>query len=152
MRTGPNIRRARAQDAPAIARIRIDAWRVTYRGLDVTFEAGADTTVFALAVSPDGKLSAGGGFVTLGGQSRSRVGRFNSDASVDSTFNPGVDGPVLTIAAQPGGYLLIGGLFTRVRGVRRGSLARLAPDGTPDPSFDPNPGDAVTALAVQADG
>ena len=33
MRTGPNIRRATAQDAPAIARIRIDAWRVTYRGL-----------------------------------------------------------------------------------------------------------------------
>ena len=33
MSTGPDIRRATAQDAPAIARIRIDAWRVTYRGL-----------------------------------------------------------------------------------------------------------------------
>ncbi len=28
-----DIRRATAQDAAAIARVRIDAWRVTYRGM-----------------------------------------------------------------------------------------------------------------------
>ncbi|MEP6917202.1 MAG: FG-GAP-like repeat-containing protein, partial [Acidobacteriota bacterium] len=58
--------------------------------LDASFDPGANSDVFAVAVQGDGKILAGGSFTTLGGggtglASRSNLGRVtNTDAALDS--------------------------------------------------------------------
>jgi uncharacterized delta-60 repeat protein len=127
---------------------------------------GADNFVYATAIQPDGKILVGGSFTTLGGQSRSCIGRLNADGTLDTAFNPGASGlpvpwavptSVHCLAVQADGKILVGGYFTTLGGQPRNCIGRLNPDGTVDPAF--NPGiDAVNhycflwCLAVQADG
>jgi uncharacterized delta-60 repeat protein len=121
----------------------------------------ASGPVDSLALQPDGKILAGGLFLTLRGQTRNRIGRLNPDGTLDTDFNPGVDpgnssAIVLALAVQPDGKILVGGTFNNVAGQPRTNLARLNPDGTPDTDFAP----AVTggtyptvySLALQTDG
>ena len=56
----------------------------------------ARTTVYAVAVQPDGKILVGGDFTTLGGGGtgttpRNYLGRLNPDGSLDTSFNPGAN-------------------------------------------------------------
>jgi hypothetical protein len=63
--------------------------------LDASFNPGADNYfVDSLAVQADGKILVGGGFTTLGGQSRTNIGRLNNTepATQSLTF----DGSTLT--------------------------------------------------------
>ncbi|MCX6917214.1 MAG: immunoglobulin domain-containing protein, partial [Verrucomicrobia bacterium] len=46
--------------------------------LDNTFNPGASSTVNSLALQADGKILVGGWFATLGGQSRTNIGRLNN--------------------------------------------------------------------------
>ncbi|NMD19448.1 MAG: hypothetical protein GYA76_04080 [Verrucomicrobia bacterium] len=46
------------------------------------FNPGADGTVYALAVQPDGKVLVGGAFATLGGQPRNCLGRLHPDGTL----------------------------------------------------------------------
>src|SRR5438132_64534 len=55
--------------------------------LDMTFDPGATSAVWALAVQPDGKILVGGDFTTLGGGGtgvtpRNYIGRLNADGSL----------------------------------------------------------------------
>jgi uncharacterized delta-60 repeat protein len=137
--------------------------------LDTSFDpgTGANITVRALALQPDGKMLIGGFFTTYNGTPRNRIARLNSDGSLDTTFDPGtgVDGVsypdspfVDALARQPDGKVLIGGWFTSYNGTPRNRIARLNSDGSLDTSFNPGTGvngvsDAsVGALALQADG
>ena len=60
--------------------------------LDPSFDPGAggnsNPYVGVVAVQADGKILVGGGFTTLGGQPRNRLGRLNADGSLDLSFNP----------------------------------------------------------------
>ena len=126
------------------------------------FDPGANNSVHALAVQPDGKVVVGGDFTMLGGggtgtTARSRIARLNPDGSLDPAFNPGANDSVLALAIQPDGKILVGGAFTMLGGggtgtSARSSLARLLPDGTLDVSFNPGANDDVWTLAVQPDG
>src|SRR2546428_4917455 len=58
-----------------------------------SFNPEANNTVNSLAVQADGKILVGGGFSTLGGQSRNYFGRLNADGTLDTRFNPGAAGP-----------------------------------------------------------
>src|SRR4029077_1889836 len=118
---------------------------------------GADSAVKALALQPDGRILVGGDFHTLGGQSRTGIGRLNEDGSIDFTFNdPGLDNSVYAIALQSNGKILIGGTFTKANNgaTTRNRVARLNADGSVDTSFDPGAGAnaAVRAVALQPDG
>ena len=115
----------------------------------------------SLGVQTDGKILVGGCFTTLGGQTRSYIGRLNADGTLDSAFNPRAGGAVdylhvHSLALQADGKILVGGLFTTLGGQTRNYLGRLNADGTLDSGF--NPGAAggsypnVGSLAVQADG
>src|SRR5216684_3667641 len=57
-----------------------------------SFNPTADDFVFSLALQADGKILVGGGFYTLGGQSRNHIGRLNVDGTLDTSFNPGAEG------------------------------------------------------------
>jgi uncharacterized delta-60 repeat protein len=128
--------------------------------LDLAFNPGvssdSESAVLALAVQPDGKILVGGNFPTIGGQSRTNLGRLNSDGTVDGAFNPGAVGPDLSavycLAVQSDGKILVGGEFTTLGGQSRTNLGRLNADGTLDTTFNPRPDGPVYSLVVQPDG
>ena len=79
--------------------------------LDSLFGAlvGADGTVNALVVQPDGKVIIGGNFTTYEGTTINRIARVNVDGTLDATFNPGVgfDNIVYALALQPDGKVVV---------------------------------------------
>src|SRR5260221_448751 len=76
-----------------------------------SFNPGANYFVYSLAVQADRKILVGGAFTTLGGQSRTNIGRLNADGTLDPSFNPGADGLVISVALQAGGKILVVGNF-----------------------------------------
>ena len=131
-------------------------------GAVAAFNPGANDTVFAIAVQPDGKVLMGGEFTTLGGGGtgttpRSFIGRLNADGAIDATFNPGANAAVWTLILQPDGKILVGGLLTMLGGGGTGAtsrprIGRLNPDGTLDATFNGAANGFVGALALQPDG
>ncbi|MGA2864908.1 MAG: delta-60 repeat domain-containing protein [Verrucomicrobiota bacterium] len=125
--------------------------------LDSGFNPGAggwhpQPWVASLAVQADGKILVGGGFTTLGGQTRNCIGRLNADGTLDSGFNPGAGSTVTSLAVQADGEILVGGSFGTLGGQTRNCIGRLNADGTLDSAFNPGAGVSVFSLAVQADG
>ncbi len=123
--------------------------------LDGGFNPGtggsSDPTVYSLAVQADGKVLVGGGFTTLGGQTRNYIGRLNPNGTLDTAFNPGANGRVNSLAVQADGKILVGGWFTTLGGQTRNRIARLNENGSLDTGFNPGANDRVYSLAVQAD-
>ena len=127
---------------------------------DSTFNPGglgANNTVFALAVQPDGKIVIGGDFTAYNGLTNFKhFARLNPDGSADTTFNvagTGAGDSVRAIAIQLDGKILIGGLFTNVNGQVFNHFARLNADGSVDAAFNPQPGAnaGVFAIGIQSD-
>jgi len=122
---------------------------------------GANNTVHALAVQPDGKAILAGDFTSINAIPRSRIGRMNIDGSIDLTFTPGlgaddfISAVVLYPAGGPnaGSILVVGG-FTSFNGSQRNGIVRLSSDGTVDSSFAPGNGAnaAIRSVALQPDG
>ena len=125
---------------------------------DTTFLAvpnsGADNTINAVALQPNGKIIIGGNFTSFNGVTRYHIARLNTDGSLDGTFNPGlgVNGVVRALALQANGQIVIGGSFTSVNGTNMVNVARLNANGSLDTSFNPGtgPDSAVYAVAVDA--
>lgn len=108
--------------------------------LDSSFHAGsgANGSVNAIALQPDGKILVGGSFTMFNGIPAPRIVRLNTDGSVDTTFNPGL-GPndyVNSIVVQSDGKILIGGAFISYDGKLRNRIARLNPNGSLDPTIN----------------
>ncbi|MBX3744483.1 MAG: PKD domain-containing protein [Verrucomicrobiae bacterium] len=124
--------------------------------VDDTFQPGfgADATVRALAIQPDGKIVVGGDFQTLDGVVLPRLGRLHADGFLDRSFNPGsgLNGSVLAIAPVADGRLLVGGTFSIVDGTPQPHLTRLEPDGTRAADFNVPTDGPVRALARNAAG
>ncbi len=100
--------------------------------LDTSFDPGAGGSypyVYSLAVQADGKILVGGRFSTLGGQSRTNIGRLNPDGTPDTSFNPGAAGGsvpyVASLVAQADGTILVGGEFATLGGLSRNHIGRL---------------------------
>ncbi|HEX4823961.1 MAG TPA: immunoglobulin domain-containing protein [Candidatus Polarisedimenticolaceae bacterium] len=147
-----------------IARLNADG------SLDRTFMngmAGANGTIWAMLVQPDGKILIGGDFTMVDGVARTRIARLNADGSLDATFQNGMKGAsdtVYSMALQPDGRVVIGGAFTLVNDDVQFSqqhyrLARLNADGSTDGTFqgaiDQSCGagcPGAYAIAVQPDG
>jgi uncharacterized delta-60 repeat protein len=117
--------------------------------------AGANGSVHALLVLPDGKLLLSGDFTSIDSQPLQRIARLKADGSVDLSFNPGTgaNAAVLALASQSGGSILLGGEFTSIDGQARAHIARLNSTGGLDPTFAPSASTNafVRTLAVQAD-
>jgi uncharacterized delta-60 repeat protein len=122
------------------------------RSFDSQAGVGGGAPVHGLAVVAGGDLLLGGGFVSLCGLLRDRMGRLRPDGSINGSFYPGANSNVLALALQPDGKILVGGEFTIVSGKARRFLARLNPDGAVDMGFVAEVNHSVQTLAVQADG
>ena len=115
------------------------------------------SAVYCLAVQPDGRILVGGGFTSLGGQTRNCLGRLNADGTVDTAFNPGANNIVYCLALQADGKILVGGQFTSLGSAARNYLGRLNADGSIDSTFKASVSSVTTAamvstLAIQPDG
>jgi len=122
---------------------------------------GANNTVNAVAVQPDGKTVLGGDFTAVNTKTRFRIARLNADGSVDSGFNPGngADSSVSSLLLYPSssplaGRIIIGGGFSSYNSSPRNGIARLLANGQLDPSFVVGNGvnGVVRAMAMQPDG
>ena len=127
-------------------------------GFDAGFEYGtwfgASFTVNTLALQADGRIIAGGFFITnVHGKTRSHLARFHADGSLDESFNPAPDNTVTDLAVQPDGRIIVSGGFASIGGKARARIARLLPCGTLDASFSPEvEGPSVNAIALLPDG
>jgi uncharacterized delta-60 repeat protein len=118
-----------------------------------SFDPGANGSVNALAIQPDGKLLVGGSFTALGPQPRNYIARFNTDGTLDPSFNPDANGPVYALAVQSDRKLLVAGSFTTLGGSYCNYLGRLNSDGTSDTSFhDPSLDGPVYSIRILSDG
>lgn len=144
--------RFNGQWSPGVVRLNPDG------SVDPTFRVGtgANGTVRAMVLQPDGRIVIGGAFTEFNGQGRLRLARLLDNGSVDPSFDPGpgADDTVWSLAVQPDQRILVGGAFRRCNGVTRGGITRLNPDGTADPGINFGAGaDAlVAALLLQPDG
>jgi uncharacterized delta-60 repeat protein len=127
-------------------------------GLADSFDPNANSFVSAIAVQADGKILAGGDFHganSIGGQTRNRMARLNTDGTLDVAFDPNANAPIYATAVQADGKILVGGVFSSIGGRTRRSIARLDPTTGLTDSFNPNAGGidfpGVFAIAVQAD-
>ena len=120
--------------------------------VDASFNPGASGGIDCLAFQSDGKVLVGGGFLSLGGQSRTNIGRLNMDGTVDAAFHPGAAGVVICLAVQSDRKIVLGGEFITLGGQSRAYIGRLNVDGTVDSTFNPGASWSVTCLAIQADG
>ncbi|AFM10713.1 chitobiase/beta-hexosaminidase C-terminal domain-containing protein [Turneriella parva] len=136
-----------------IARINTDG------SLDISFDpgTGADNSIMAIIVQPDGKIVIGGFFTSYNGTARNRIARLNADGSLDTSFNPGsgADNPILAMGVQPDGKILISGTFANYNGVSRNRIARINSDGSLDTTLAPGSGistGGVFSMLLQTDG
>ncbi len=118
--------------------------------------SGANGSVYALAVHPDGKVLLGGSFTAFNGTAINRIARLNINGSLDTAFNVGVgvNNRVRALVLQLDGKMLLGGEFSSVNGVVRNRIARLDADGLLDATFNAgsSSGYYVNALLLQPDG
>ena len=127
--------------------------------LDASFAPGlgANGTVWAITVQPDGKFLIGGEFTSYNGTNRLHLARLNTDGSLDTTFDPSSNAPNGTVNAiilGANNQVIIGGEFSQMGATPLNNMARLNSDGTLDTSFQIAPGvdGPVYALAFQSDG
>jgi len=150
--------------------------------LDSGFNPGADSSVWALALQPDGKILLGGWFNTVAGQPRYQIARLNPAGTLDHSFFGEPGQTVQCLSVQPDGKILVGGeiflsrlnadgtldngfqflstsIYSLVSQANNkilvggtGTFYRLNPDGSIDYAFAPQPNDTVFSLALQTDG
>jgi len=105
--------------------------------LDLAFDpgAGANASVYALALQSNGKVVAGGAFTSFGGSPAGHYIRLLTNGTPDLAFDAsiGANGPVYGVAAGRG-RIAIGGDFTTVNGMSRVGVALLRAD-PPAPRF-----------------
>ena len=138
-----------------IARLNVDG------SLDLAFKPGrgANDTIWAMVLQPDGNILVAGDFTTMGSltaTNRNHVARLDTVGNVDTSFNPGAgaDGNISALAVQLDGKVLIGGAFSTYNNVSRQGIARLNTNGVIDLTFNPGTGanGKVYAVALQPDG
>jgi uncharacterized delta-60 repeat protein len=104
--------------------------------IDNTFNIGTgfDSTVWGIAIQPDGKIITQGSFTSYSGSVVNGVARLNTDGTLDTTFNRGMtislaqlNAPVLALSNNS---TILGGAYT---GYRNNPINALNSSGNPTP-------------------
>lgn len=128
---------------------------------DATFVVGLgfNASVSALVLQTDGKIIAGGDFITYNGILVNKIVRLNIDGSIDASFISGLGfntGVVEVIKLNASGAIMVGGSFTGTyNGVDVNRLICLSSDGVLEPLFDIGAGPfsaSVLDVASASDG
>jgi uncharacterized delta-60 repeat protein len=102
--------------------------------LDIGFNPGStfNQIVYGIAIQPDGKIIACGGFWGF-----KYIVRCNTDGSLDLSFDTGngSNSTIKTVSLQPDGKIITGGGFSTFDGFARGRIARLNSSGSLDKTF-----------------
>ena len=123
--------------------------------------ASASAPVRTVALDANGKIWIGGGFTTVGGQSRRYLARLEANGALDTTVsNYAASAQVHLVRVQPDGRVLLGGAFSTLGGVAVRGLARLTADlavetvdGFPSlPGFNASSTRFVDSILVRPDG
>ena len=118
--------------------------------------SGANYTIYAMTLQPDGKIIVGGYFDSINGTTRNEIARLNPDGSLDSSFNPAINrgGVVLSLSLQPDGKIVVGGYISVNIGTNSSKIVRLNADGSADSSFNSNieVNNQINRVALQPDG
>lgn len=124
-----------------VARLNVDG------SLDTSFNSpgfddglGAQSSVYTMALQPNGKLIVGGYFPGVGGIQQWSIARLNTDGSRDSSFTPGTtlrQAVIYSVAIQPDGKVLAAGQIQSANNntVPEDDIVRLNLDGGLDTSF-----------------
>ncbi|MDR3456204.1 MAG: Calx-beta domain-containing protein [Verrucomicrobiae bacterium] len=131
-----------------IARLNADG------SFDPSFDpgSGANASVSAVGIQPDGNIVAGGQFTVMNGATANRLARLTANGFTDPAFynGTGVNGPVFNVLVatnqiysttnaalpvQTNFTIYVGGAFTAVNGTHRLGFTRLNADGTVDTTF-----------------
>ena len=135
---GGSFRQSNGQ-SKGLARLNSDGSTDTSFDSPVIFEMPTQI-VHDFEFQSDGKILAGGLFVTVNGTSCNNLFRMNTDGSRDTTFQcPSMsdNNPINDIVIRSDGKILIGGAFpSGISGINRTNLALLNTDGTIDQSFN----------------
>jgi uncharacterized delta-60 repeat protein len=113
---------------------------------------GGNASIRSIVIQADGKILVGGGFTTIGGQSRNNIARLDPATGLVDSFDPSANSEIESIAIQTDGKILVGGYFTSIGGQPRNYIGRLDPTTGMADSFNPNASFAVFPITVQADG
>jgi uncharacterized delta-60 repeat protein len=124
------------------------------------FGDGANVaSVNSISIQSDGKILAGGAFITFSGLSQNNLIRLNTDGSKDTSFDIGAGFSsgfrnIFTTAIQSDGKILAGGEFTSFTGSPQNRLIRFNSNGSKDTSFNIGSGfnGPVYSIAIQSDG
>lgn len=117
--------------------------------LDTSFAPNPNGDVACIYLQADNKIMVGGWFTSIGGVTRNRMARLNSDGTVDTTFiNCVFNNPVYSIQQLSDGKYLVGGAFQTVNGVARTGLAVINADGTLYTGFVYNCGGSNTEVVT----
>ena len=140
-----------------LSRNRLAAINLATGAPDSKWSAGANSTVWALAVS-DAGVYAGGDFTTVKTQARNHLAKLDaSTGAPDANWTPSADkispnkyGSVRALAfPQDEGRLYVGGYFQSISGEPTGNLVALHPTtGVLDGDFRPNDGNGIQSMAV----
>ena len=108
--------------------------------IDTSFKSGtgANDTVKASLLQPDGKIIICGEFYNYDGSYANRIARLNPDGTLDTSFSSGT-GPnddILNISLQADGKIIIGGYLYTYGNTPINRMARLNSDGSLDTSFN----------------
>jgi hypothetical protein len=117
-------------------------------GALLSWNPGANSTVNALAASPNGRtIYVGGRFGRLGGKARHNLGAVQAGSGQVRQFRADTDRRVLALAASKT-RVYVGGKLTRIDGAPRNRLAALSRHGRLLQKWRPGPDGFVRALAL----
>jgi uncharacterized delta-60 repeat protein len=134
--------------------------------LDASFGTGGKVTtdfggrfggVTSVALQPDGKIVAAGGFV-VGLFNEFALARYNSDGTLDANFGTGgkvltdfgVSAQAFSVAVQPDGKIVVGG-YANLDGGENFEVVRYNSNGTLDATFGAD-GKVTTTFGVPQQG
>jgi uncharacterized delta-60 repeat protein len=110
--------------------------------IDTGFNIGVGFpgTVEAVILQSDGKIIAGGQFVSYSGSTQNRIARINPDGTRDTTFNSGTGFPGSTyaLALQSDGKIICTHQNQTYSGSTTRFITRINPSGTFDNTFNAN--------------
>lgn len=125
-----------SQPRNGIVRINADGTLDTSFTVGTGFNTGS--TVYVIAVQPDGKILVGGTFTTYDSHAGSRIIRLETNGAVDTTFNSGTgfNNDVNCIVFDSlNSKIIIGGNFTYYKGNPQNRIVMVDLNGTIDAGF-----------------